>query len=276
MRHAVAARAFFLFCLSGISAYSATSNTLVLNSQKDLIALHYDHAADRDDGDSAAADRTILESLFGAGWIKAHVLPVSGAYGINGPTFRPESDAVMDAAWGKGGWLAAHADKEGALAKMTDRWGRALQNGGDVWVKEGGQSDLTAEVVKRLRAALPQVDPVKRIHVVQHSKWNESHTTPEALAYTKDNTDYIRISDANRYLSSSKGNEEFARAATGHPVFGPVWKAAFAYFDPAKKLDFSDTGELMRILGLGEIGLEEFRSRFLASPPAPASAQPGV
>ncbi|MCX7017378.1 MAG: hypothetical protein NTW86_33240 [Candidatus Sumerlaeota bacterium] len=274
MKPAVAASVLFLFCLCGIAAHPATTNTLVLNPQKDLIALHYDHAPDKDDGHSAAADRTILESMFGAGWIKEHVLPVSGAYGINKDTFRPESDAVMDAAWGKGGWLAAHTDKEGALAKMTEQWGRVLQAGGDVWVKEGGQSDLTAEVVKRIRATLPQVDTVNRIHVVQHSNWNENKTTPDALAYTKDNTDYIRIADANRYLNMRNGNEEFAKAAAGHPVFGPVWKAAFAYYDPAKRLDFSDTGELMRILGLGEIGIDEFRSRYLASPAAPSGDAP--
>ncbi|MCX7011363.1 MAG: hypothetical protein NTW86_02135 [Candidatus Sumerlaeota bacterium] len=268
MRSPVLAFVFILVCYGVMAAQGDTTNTLVLNPQKDLIALHYDHAPDRDDGHSAAADRTMLETIFGAEWIKGHVLPVSGAFGLNAKAFRPESNAVMDAAWSRGNWLAARDDKEGALAKMTERWGSVLQAGGDVWIKEGGQSDLTAETVKRLRQSMPQVDPVKRIHLVQHSNWNEDKTTPEALAYVKANTDYIRIKGANRYLNALGGNEAFQRAALAHPDFGPAWKAAFDYYDPTTRLDFSDTGELMRILGLGEIGLDEFRTRFLEAPSA--------
>ena len=51
----------------------------------------------------------------------------------------------------------------------------------------------------------------------------------------------------------------------GSGSFGQVWKAAFAYYDPADRLDFSDTGELMHILGLGENGIEAFRKRFLGN-----------
>ena len=69
------------------------------NPSRDLISLHYDHAPDRDDGHSAAADRTILESIFGANWIREHVVAVSGAYGKNAGEFNAKSNAVMDAAW---------------------------------------------------------------------------------------------------------------------------------------------------------------------------------
>ena len=92
-------------------------------------------------------------------------------------------------------------------------------------------SDITAELVKRLRAQ-HDIDPMKRIHVVQHSNWNEGQTTPEALAYTKANTDYVRIQDANRYLNLKGGNRIFEHAATEHPVFGSAWKAAFDYDPP--------------------------------------------
>ena len=49
------------------------------NPNKDLLSLHYDHAPDKDDGHSTAADRTILQSMFGKKWIKQHVIAVSGA-----------------------------------------------------------------------------------------------------------------------------------------------------------------------------------------------------
>jgi len=38
----------------------------------------------------------------------------------------------------------------------------------------------------------------------------------------------------------------------------------FAYYPPTVRLDFSDTGELLYILGMGEIGVDAFRERFLA------------
>ena len=232
---------------------------------KDLLSLHYDHAPDKDDGHSAAADRTILESLYGRDWIKKHVVAVSGAYGKNAKTFNAKSDAVMDAAWNDcGGWLAGHTKREEVVTDLCERWSVIMGNGGDVWVKEGGQSDITADVVKQILLQNPDLDTTRRIHVVQHSNWNEKQTTDAALAYTKKHTDYIRIRDANRFLNIKGGNKEFEEAAKHHPLFGAIWEAAFTYYNPRDRLDFSDTGELMHILGLGEISIDDFRERFLA------------
>ena len=229
-----------------------------------LLSLHYDHAPDRDDGQSAVADRVILETEFGSDWLSAHVLPVSGAYGLNAAEFNPASDAVMDAAWNDvGGWVAAHDDRAAALETMTERWVATLQAGHDVWVKEGGQSDLSAEAVRRIRASMPNVDTRTRIHVVQHADWNEDQTTPEALAFVREHTDYVRIRDANAYLNVAGGDSTFESAALAHPRFGAMWRAAFSYYPPSERLDFSDTGELMYILGLGEMGIDSYRSRFL-------------
>jgi hypothetical protein len=230
---------------------------------KDLISLHYDHAPDKDDGHSAAADRTLLQSLYGAYWISKHVVPVSGAYGKNAKHFDRDSDAVMDAAWKNCcGWLAAHTSRA-VVDELAKTWTKTIEAGGDVWVKEGGQSDITAAVVERVRKQSPAIDTATRIHVVQHSNWNEDQTTDTALAYTKKHTDYIRIRDANAYLNKKGGNSAFVRAAIAHPTFSAAWKAAFTYYDPEERLDFSDTGELMHILGLGEIGFDEFAKRYL-------------
>jgi CubicO group peptidase (beta-lactamase class C family) len=232
----------------------------------DLISLHYDHAPDRDDGHSAAADRTLLEVLFGACWLERHAVAVSGTHGWLGFTFRTESDAVMEAAWGdRGGWIGAHRDRERAAADLAARWRRALEAGGDVWVKEGGSSDLTADVVRRIRVELPGVDTKQRIHVVQHGDFNEWLTWLRALRYTRKETDYRRIRNANAYLNVAGGDDEFESAATSHAIFGPAWRAAFEYYDPRRRLDFSDTGELLYILGLGEVGIREFGERFLRS-----------
>ena len=231
---------------------------------RDLIALHYDHAPDLDDGHSAAADRMILESQFGLAWITQHVVAVSGAYGRNAKTFNAKSDAVMDATWNEaGGWLGAHTNRDQVVASLVRRWGDVLRAGGDVWVKEGGQSDLTAAVVERLVQSEPDLPATRRIHVIQHSDWNERQTTEAALDYVRANTDYRRIRDANAYLNVKGGAADFEQAARNHPIFGPAWRAAFTYYDPRQRLDFSDTGELMHILSLGELNVAACRARFL-------------
>jgi hypothetical protein len=253
--------------ISGVVFAKSDAEHRKFEFEKDLISLHYDHAPDKDDGHSAAADRTILESMFGADWLSNHAVAVSGTYGLNKNTFNTESDAVMDATWSeRGGWIPADRDWSAAVELVFKSWLVTLQAGGDVFVKEGGQSDFTAELVKRLQEKYPGIDRQKRIHVVQHSDWNENMTTPEALAYTRANTNYIRIRDANRYLRRkgvAEAVKSFEAAATQHPLFSMSWRAAFDYFSPSQLLDFSDTGELMHILGLGEMGIDEFRMRFL-------------
>jgi hypothetical protein len=255
--------AFVVLCCCPRVCGQATTRTFA--SDRDLLSLHYDHAPDKDDGQSAAADRTILQALYGLAWIRAHVVAVSGAYGRNATEFNADSDRVMDAVFNDcGGWLAAHAHREQAIAEATRRWTEVLKAGGDVWVKEGGQSDFTADVVRGIGSRLPGIDTSTRIHVVQHSRWNEDQTTEAALDYVRQNTHYIRIRDANTYLNVKGGDKAFVTAALQHRALGPMWKAAFAYYPPAERLDFSDTGELMHILGLGEMGVGAFRERFLA------------
>ena len=154
--------------VAGFASAAGRDGPRTFDQVRDLLSLHYDHAPDKDDGHSAAADRTILESLYGCDWIKKHVVAVSGAYGKNAKSFNPKSDAVMDAAWNDcGGWLAGHTNREQVVADLYERWRLVLQGGGDVWVKEGGQSDVTADVVKRIRHQLPEVNTEERIHIVQ-------------------------------------------------------------------------------------------------------------
>ena len=234
------------------------------DSDSDVVSLHYDHAPDKDDGQSAAADRTILESMFSTDWIRKHTIAVSGAYGKNKHDFNPKSDEVMKAVWDDCcGWLSAHTERDSTVMELTLRWSRTLETGGNIWVKEGGQSDLTAMVAKRIKKRFPGLDTTKRIRVVQHSDWNERQTTEEAFDYVRNHTLYIKIRDANAYLNIKGGNDAFVKAATTHPVFAGYWRAAFSYYDPKERLDFSDTGELMYILSLGEIGIEQFSERFL-------------
>ena len=139
---------------------------------QDLISLHYDHAPDRDDGHATVSALMVVRSL----GIQPHVL--SGAYGIrNSHRYQPAAEQVMRQTWGTA-WVNAHANRQAAVSATASRWLATLLNGGDIWVAEGGQSDVTADVVRSIRNTNPGINTGNRIHVVQHSIWNEQHTTP--------------------------------------------------------------------------------------------------
>lgn len=241
--------------------------------EKDLLVLHYDHAPDRDDGHSAALDRTMLEGMYCCSDLNSHVLAVGGTYGrceenCNIDLYDAESEAVMDTVWTDdcGGWLNAHADWQGSKTQAVARWRDYLASGGRVFVKEGGQSDFTYDVISTIRKDFPDEYDADRVHVVQHSDWNERHTTQRNLSYVQNHTIYTKISDANRYLKvhgTSDDNllliDEFIEASQSSSQFGAFWTAAFDYYtiyiwgDEEKDkpvIDASDTGELMEILGL--------------------------
>ena len=240
---------------------TTTSASLVTQSgdfnalRGDFLSLHYDHAPDKDDGHSAAADRTILETDFNCSFLGNQMLAVGGTYGRNKGQYNSNSEAVMDVVWGScgAGWLDAHNNWMQVRSQLYQRWKAVITSGAHVWVKEGGQSNLTAEVVRLLRAE--GLDTIAKVHTVQHSNWNEQQTHSSELNYVKANTDYIRIKDANAYLNKrcpcSNEIESFVETARNHPVFGASWTSAFDYYDPNNRVDFSDTGELMWILGLG-------------------------
>lgn len=249
--------------------------------EKDLIALHYDFAPDRDDIHSAAADRTMLQSLFGADWMCDHVLPVSGTYGQNGFMFiGSDADRIMEIVWNDcGGYVDADRNlfdsfrRERAAEYVADTWLNTLLSGGDIWIKEGGQSDFTEEVIRKIKDQASNIDTKSRIHLVQHSQWNEDWTGDNSLEYVKENTDYIRIPNANGVLCTQQAekNQLFIASAKTHPEFSHIWNTAFSLFDPEHRLDFSDTTELLYIMGWRDefIDLEDFRVLFLADFPPP-------
>lgn len=239
------------------------------NPSKDIIALHYDNAPDLDDGQSASADRTLLQTKYGIHWLKKHLIIVNGTYGTNANTFHENSEKVMNVVWGHR-WLSAHKDWNTTVIKAANKWFKTIIKGGKVWIKEGGQSDFTSDVVKYIKAHHPDINTRKDILLVQHSKWNEDKTTPEKLDYVKINTHYIKISDANAYSviqHNSPDIKHFVDAALGNPVYKKYWTASFKYYAPLNsktgKIDYSDTGELMYILGLGKLSVEEFKNTYL-------------
>ncbi len=227
---------------------------------KDIVLCNYDGKPDEDDLHSVAGWATMLKD---ARFSSVNYHCTAGAYGKQGGTFIDEPQ-LFNIAFGVN-WSSAHADYDGAVDTAADRAMAALSAGGDVWVAEAGQSDFTADVVRRIKAEMSGLDTNSRIHVVQHSDWNENQTTSADLSYVKSNTDYHKIADGNTSgngtpgLNTSSGSE-WNRAISDAQV-GAVWQearaAASRWFGidwdngniEGGGMDFSDTVEVMFIFG---------------------------
>ena len=164
--------------------------------------------------------------------------------------YQPESEAVLDATYGNN-WLDWFNEPQSAVSSAADRWAATLANGNDVWVAEGGPSDFTADVLRRIGTIYPSVDRM-RIHVVQHSTgFNQGNTSNAGLDVVRDTSDYITIDDGNRggngTADLNNRSSSFVATALQSSLAG-AWEAAFDYLSPDSKLDFSDTVELLFII----------------------------
>ncbi len=232
------------------------------NRNRDLIALHFDFAPDPDDAHAAAAARVVQDQLGLA------VQVVAGTYGVwSADRYDSRSVGVMNAMWG-GNWLDAHNNRSSSVEQAMNRWVGTMAAGGDVWIAEGGPSDFSAMVVERINQQFPEFNTRNRIHLVQHSVWNEDHSLASRLDYVRANTRYIKIEDGNEPNSTAdfrEASQSFVNQATSSQYAG-VWNAAFAYLSPGEKLDFSDAVELMHILGINRnqiANAEDFARVFL-------------
>ncbi len=229
----------------------------------DLISLHYDHAPDRDDAHAAVAALMVSRYL----GIQPHV--VSGAYGdSNKHRYIPEAEKVMEAAW-PGIWVNAHSNWNAAVITTADAWTQTLNAGGDIYIAEGGQSDFSADVIRRIQSTT-NFDTNNRITLIQHSAWNEQQASVSDLNFAKANSNYVNIHDGNRENQTADLNEKSAAFVTQalKSSFASEWEAAFAYLSPDDKLDFSDTVEYLHIVGIGKsevATVNDFAAKFFSA-----------
>ncbi|MEL6981648.1 MAG: hypothetical protein AAFO29_04410 [Actinomycetota bacterium] len=227
---------------------------------KDILLCNYDSKPDEDDLHAVAGLGTMLRDPRIAG-INFHC--TAGAYGRQGGTFLDEP-ALFDLAFGDN-WASAHEDEDSAVTIAANEAIAALDAGGDVWVTEAGQSDVTALIVKRIKSQRPGVNTNQRIHVVQHSNWNENQTTPSDLTYVKNNTQYNKIADGNAANNGTPQltttSSQYWSEAKSDAQVGALWSEADAAArrgfavdwnnDKIVKggMDFSDTVEPMYVFG---------------------------
>ena len=244
--------------------------------ESDLFLAQFDCKTDVDDVQSVAAVATMLAD---PRFHKVHYHAVAGAYGIQEGEYVPANE-LFEAAFG-GHWSDAHSDYDGALKTVSRLVTSTLKEGGDVWIAEAGQSDFSADIIRTVKTGLPEIDTKTRIHIVQHSNWNENNTAPDDLAFVKENTFYHKIPDGNVAGNGSPGFKSDVpvkwRDTIHNNRLSRIWEMALEianryngkdgrYRNPAIAaggMDFSDASEACWIFGFNNLeNINQFFDQF--------------
>ncbi|APQ18993.1 hypothetical protein [Maribacter hydrothermalis] len=243
---------------------------------KDLLLVQLDCKTDIDDLHTAAGLVTLLHH---PDYKNLKYLAGAGTYGIQEGLYVPPNE-LMKLAF-KNNWVDADKEWEKSVDKVVNKVLKTINNGGSVWVAEAGQSDFTADWVKKLSEVNSSINIKEKIHVVQHSDWNESVTEPTKLKYTQTVTDYHKIDDGNAVGNGTPGLKSDGKVDWESKIndkhITKVWNTAIRlgneyngkdgrYLNESIAeggLDFSDLTEVCYILDLMEIkDADEFFTYF--------------
>lgn len=159
---------------------------------KDILLTQFDCKTDVDDLHTVAAFNSLIKN---EKFKKLNFIAVAGAYGIQEGLYVPPNSLFQKTFGNK--WVDAHSNRKLALNKVFKAAKETLNNNGNIWIAEGGQSDFSALLIMKLMKEKFPFPINKKIHIVQHSDWNEEVTTPELLEYVKKNILYFKIPDGN-------------------------------------------------------------------------------
>ena len=244
----------------------SVSLTGKFNIENDLLLAQFDCKTDVDDLHTIAALATLLSD---ANFSKIKYHAVAGTYGIQEGLYVPANN-LFQLAFGDN-WSDAHHNIESAVVEVMAEIKSVLDSQGDIWIAEAGQSDFTAQLIKSIQAELPKINISQRIHVVQHSDWNEKSTSVENLEFVKDKSDYHKIPDGNAVGNGTPGfrSPEFTnwKNKITNPKLSEIWQLATDLSNKyngkegrynneaiaAGGLDFSDLSEVCWIIGIHDI-----------------------
>ena len=147
------------------------NSSVPFDIEEDILLVQLDCKTDVDDIHTAAALLTLMNH---PDFRSVRYKSVAGTYGVQEGLYVPPND-LLNLAFGKK-WVDAHADRETAVKKVMKQVKKTLKSGGDVWIAEAGQSDFSALLIQEIEQTLPEIVLSERVHIVQHSNWNEEVT----------------------------------------------------------------------------------------------------
>lgn len=236
------------------------------NKNKDLLLAQFDCKTDVDDLHTVAAFATLLNA---SSFTNINYHAVAGTYGIQEGLYVPPN-SLFELAFDDN-WTDAHNTIDSAVERVKTIVESTFDKDGDIWIAEAGQSDFTAELIKAIHSSFPEINTTERIHVVQHSNWNEEVTSPEDLKFVKEHSDYIKIPDGNSVGNGSPGFRDPKYSNWNNNMTNPkvieIWELAIEISNTyngkegrynneaisAGGLDFSDLSEVCWILNIQNI-----------------------
>jgi hypothetical protein len=254
--------------VTGILLFSITiyAQKHDFNILKDLLLVQLDSKTDIDDLHTAAGLATLLHH---PDYKDLNYFAIAGTYGIQEGLYVPPNE-LMKLAF-RNNWADAHNKRDKSIKEVIKKAEKTIRNGGSVWVAEAGQSDFTADWVQKLVEKNPSLNIKERVHVVQHSDWNESVTEPSKLKYAQSITDYHKIADGNAFGNGTPGLKSDGKInwerKLNNQQLTLVWNTAIRlgnqyngkdgrYLNKSVAeggLDFSDLSEVCYILNLMNI-----------------------
>ncbi len=175
------------------------------DKSKDILIACFDIKPDPDDIHAVAA---LGSMLVHPDLNNVNYFAVAGAYGSQGGSYL-QSNSLFNLAFGNN-WTDAHSNRSAALTAITNKVVPVLQNGGKVWVQEGGQSDVTADwlmPVINANNGISSNTTKNNVIVVQHDDgFNEGNTNSTKLSNVKANTNYFLLDDGNAGWTASWGD----------------------------------------------------------------------
>ncbi len=255
-----------LFVLISFTSFPLFAQDKLFDPEGDLLLAQFDCKTDVDDLHTVAAFATVLRH---PEYRNLNYHAVAGAYGIQEGLYVPPNE-LFQLAFGNR-WSDAHEEGNMAVQEVLTLVEETLEQGGDIWIAEAGQSDFSARWIRALLALQPELPTKQRIHIVQHSSWNQEVTAAENLRFVKKVTDYRKIPDGNTEGNGTPGfrsDEIIAwRSQIKDPELIAIWETALRignqyngkegrYLNTSIAkggLDFSDLSETCYLLDLADI-----------------------
>ena len=274
-----------------VTGYLAKAQQHGFNASTDLLVAQFDLKPDPDDVHSAAALGCILTH---ADFADVNCYSAVGCYGDSLQNLQNYRDinVLFELMFGpvNGKWTDAHNDREGSVVRIYNKVKPVLLAGGTVWIREGGQSDISWRWVSMLRDD-PQIsDSVikNNIVLVQHNTGtNEDGTNPGRIDDLKLWVTYVKIDDGNSGNNNTpdykNSNTSFLNQALSannpNTLARTYWQLADNLIQPTwgntaiqnGGVDFSDTVEDWYILDFGHgpnTGVNDFWDKFVVNTPA--------
>ena len=232
----------------------------------DFLSLHHDSMPDADDLQAMIANRLVLDERPEVDFLAVHgavghrwTKTINGSEGLARDLFG--SDLVVakpQTLWGTTRY------SEDAVRTIATVWQATLATGNTVHVAEGGTSDFTALVLLELRDR--GVGNLERVRVVQHSAgasaFNQKETRSDRLNTVRELATWVPIGNGNVDNATPDFNQRDAgvEARARSSRYGAEWRYALDKIPAKRRMDFSDTVELLHILGVPKSSVPNVRA----------------